>query len=208
LCRPGYDHPLQVFAGARSEVAIPALRWRFSEREALWGTRDAGISAKGPGCVKTCASRECAELSSPSSSLDGDCQYCSFPIQCNRDELSTRKFDAGVFTHLGHLSRFADVLITSALPLIADLLRKDRHVRFVPKNEPASREGLAALSGDYVYRSQLSHHAARNSADFTLRLSSGRLHDASTNEILGQNPNSKKPSKTKRFQGLDVWLRG
>jgi hypothetical protein len=45
-------------------------------------------------------------------------------------------------------------------------------------------------------------------ADFTLRLSSYRFHDASTNENSGENPSSKKPSKTTRFQGLDVWLRG
>jgi hypothetical protein len=32
--------------------------------------------------------------------------------------------------------------------------------------------------------------------------------DASTNETWGQNSDSKKPSKTTCFQGLDVWLRG
>jgi len=58
------------------------------------------------------------------------------------------------------------------------------------------------------YRSQLSHHAARNSADFTLPLSSCRFHHASTNEILDQNPDSKKPSKAEHFQELVVWLRG
>ncbi len=78
----------------------------------------------------------------------------------------------------------------------------NRH--FAPATAQLDRSARSAVR----YRSQLSHHAAGNSADFTLRLSSGRFHDASTNEILGQNPNSKKPSKTKRFQGLDVWLRG
>jgi hypothetical protein len=34
-------------------------------------------------------------------------------------------------------------------------------------------------------RSQLSHRAPFALADFTLRLSSRRFHDASTNEILG-----------------------
>jgi hypothetical protein len=38
------------------------------------------------------------------------------------------------------------------------------------------------------YRSQLSHHAARNSADFTLRLSFGRFHDASTKHRLATDP--------------------
>src|SRR5712664_1968796 len=54
-----------------------------------------------PGCVKTCTSRECAELFSLFSSFDGDCQSGSFLIQCNRDKLSTRKFDVGVFTPPG-----------------------------------------------------------------------------------------------------------
>jgi hypothetical protein len=54
-----------------------------------------------PGCVKTCASRECAELFSPFSSFDGYSQSCSFPNQPNRDKISTRKFDVGVFTQPG-----------------------------------------------------------------------------------------------------------
>src|SRR5258707_15245360 len=59
------------------------------------------MSAMGPGCVKTCTSRECAELFSLFSSFDGDCQSGSFVIQRNRDKLSTRKFDVGVFTRPG-----------------------------------------------------------------------------------------------------------
>jgi hypothetical protein len=75
-------------------------------------------------------------------------------------------------------------------------------------NAPATAQLYRSARSAVRYRSQLSHYAARNSADLTLRLSSGRFHDASTNEISGQNLNSKKPSKTKRFQGLFVWLRG
>src|SRR6266566_758744 len=56
---------------------------------------------RGPGCVKTCTSRECAELFSLFSSFDGDCQSGSFLIQRNRDRLSTRKPDVGVFTQSG-----------------------------------------------------------------------------------------------------------
>ena len=48
--------------------------------------------------LKTRASRECAELFSPLSSLRLCCQCCSFPIQGNRDKISMRKFDVGVFT--------------------------------------------------------------------------------------------------------------
>jgi hypothetical protein len=54
----------------------------------------------------------------------------------------------------------------------------------------------------------LSHRAPSALADFTLRLSACRFHSASTSEISDQVQSSKKPSKTMRFQGLDVWLRG
>src|SRR5438445_93379 len=59
------------------------------------------MSQLGPGCVKTCTSRECAELFSLFSSFDGDCQSGSFVIRRSRDKLSTRKFDVGVFTQAG-----------------------------------------------------------------------------------------------------------
>src|SRR6266702_3751800 len=59
------------------------------------------MSAMGPGCVKRCTSRECAELFSLFSSFDGDCQSGSFLIQRNRDKLSTRKPEVGVFTQSG-----------------------------------------------------------------------------------------------------------
>jgi hypothetical protein len=64
------------------------------------------MSQMGPACVKTRASRECAELFSPFSSFDCDCQCCSFPIQRNRDKISTRKFDVGVFKQAGSISDF------------------------------------------------------------------------------------------------------
>jgi hypothetical protein len=57
-------------------------------------------SLSGAGCVKTCPSRECAELFSLFSSFDGDRQGGSFVIERNRGKLSTRKFDVGVF-HTG-----------------------------------------------------------------------------------------------------------
>src|SRR3979411_2253997 len=52
-------------------------------------------------CVKTCASRERAALFSPFSCFDHDGQCFSFLIQRNRDKLSTREFDVGVFTQPG-----------------------------------------------------------------------------------------------------------
>jgi hypothetical protein len=56
-----------------------------------------------PGCVKTCTRRERAELFALFSSFDDDRQSASFLIQRNRDKLSTRKFDVGVFTQPGPL---------------------------------------------------------------------------------------------------------
>jgi hypothetical protein len=78
----------------------------------------------------------------------------------------------------------------------------NRH--FAPATAQLDRSARSAVR----YRSQLSHHAARNSADFTLRLSSDRFHDASTNENLHRNPASKNPVKTSCFQWLKTWLRG
>src|SRR5216684_9127459 len=63
--------------------------------------------AMGPrlrGCVKTRASRECAELFSPFSSFGDDWQSSSFPIHRNRERISTRKFEVGVFTQPGLLA--------------------------------------------------------------------------------------------------------
>src|SRR3984893_13776892 len=56
------------------------------------------LTSPASDCVKTCASRECAELFSPLPPFDCDCQRCSFPIQRNRDKNSTCKFDVRVFT--------------------------------------------------------------------------------------------------------------
>src|SRR5229473_4839663 len=73
------------------------------DRKLVGSRRSAdAMSASGPGCVKTSASRECAELLSPFSSCD--CQCCSFPIQRNRDKISTRKFAVGVFTQPGSIA--------------------------------------------------------------------------------------------------------
>jgi hypothetical protein len=76
----------------------------------------------------------------------------------------------------------------------------------------AGAKGIRAVGAIYLClsapQSQLSHYIAANPAGFTLRLSSCRFHDASTNEISDSNSGGKKPSKTKRFQGLVVWLRG
>src|SRR5712671_3121149 len=72
-------------------------------------------SANDPGCVKTCTSRECAELFSLFSSFDGGCQSGSFLIQPNPDKLSTRKFDAGVFTQPGPNSDIGPTSISAQL---------------------------------------------------------------------------------------------
>jgi len=51
--------------------------------------------------------------------FDGDCQSGSFLIQRNRDKLSTRKFDVGVFTQPGSFPDFD---------------ARNHRVSFAPKN--------------------------------------------------------------------------
>ena len=50
------------------------------------------------GCVKTCPREQRAELFSLLSFLDSAHQHCYFLIYKNRDKLSIRKFNFGVFT--------------------------------------------------------------------------------------------------------------
>src|SRR5258707_7224960 len=87
------------------------------------------FSGFDPGCVKTFASQDCAELFSLFSSFDGDCQSGSFVIQRNRDKLSTGKFDVGVFTQPGSK---------------ATVRRCPRYFRFAPESRRSS-EGSACL---------------------------------------------------------------
>src|SRR5258707_7748443 len=78
------------------------------ERKSSFG---AVRSVDDPGCVKTCTSRECAELFSLFSSFNGDCQSGSFLNQRNRDKLSTRKFDVGVFTQPGPRADYPNAVL-------------------------------------------------------------------------------------------------
>src|SRR5437016_7794723 len=72
------------------------------------------FSGFDPGCVKTCTSRECAELFSLFSSFDGDCQSGSFLIQRNRDRLSTRKPGVRVFTQPGSIATKTRLMTNSS----------------------------------------------------------------------------------------------
>src|SRR5258708_11305315 len=56
------------------------------------------FSGFDPGCVKTCTSQECAELFSLSSSLSGGRKHFWFSNLRNRDGISTRRLNVGVFT--------------------------------------------------------------------------------------------------------------
>src|SRR6476660_9778597 len=51
-----------------------------------------------PGCVKTCRSQECAELFSLSSSLSSGRKHFWFSNLRNRDGISARRLNVGVFT--------------------------------------------------------------------------------------------------------------
>src|ERR1700676_284780 len=98
------------------------------------------MSALGPGCVKTPTSNLCTELFSLFSSFDGDCQSCSFLIQRNRDKLSTRKFDVGVFTQAGSFSTEAGALRHVRFTPLATELRTSLVVRFVPERTHAPQQ--------------------------------------------------------------------
>ncbi len=85
----------------------------------LYPEPEKGGARKKGASLKTKAGfliRECAELFSLFSYFDGDCQSGSFLIQRNRDKLSTRKFDVGVFTQPGSetevLALLRDVRLT------------------------------------------------------------------------------------------------
>src|SRR5260370_40144700 len=56
------------------------------------------ISPLDPGWVKTCTSQECAELFSLSSSRSGGRKHFWFSNLRNRDGISTRRLNIGVFT--------------------------------------------------------------------------------------------------------------
>ena len=76
------------------------------------------MSVVGPGCVKTCTSQERAKLFSLLPVPDSVCQCSCFPNRQNRDGISTRKLNVGVFTQPGSL---------------ADLDARDNEVRFTPR---------------------------------------------------------------------------
>src|ERR1700732_5395960 len=60
--------------------------------------RHGKIDANDPGWVKTCTSQECAELFSLSSSLSSGRKHFWFTNLRNRDGISTRRLNIGVFT--------------------------------------------------------------------------------------------------------------
>src|SRR6267154_1402374 len=59
------------------------------------------MSGSGPGCVKTCTSQERAKLFSLLPVPDSVCQCSCFPNRQNRNGISTRKLNVGVFTQPG-----------------------------------------------------------------------------------------------------------
>src|SRR5260370_34588394 len=66
------------------------------------------FSGFDPGCVKTCTSQECAELFSLSSSLSGGRKHFWFSNLRNRDGISTRRLNVGVFTRPRPLADLAE----------------------------------------------------------------------------------------------------
>src|SRR6266404_1251941 len=75
-----------------------ALREVRSQGQSGKHVLDLSSSGFDPGCVKTCTSQECAELFSLSSSLSGGRKHFWFSNLRNRDGISTRRLNVGVFT--------------------------------------------------------------------------------------------------------------
>src|SRR5260221_6328731 len=76
-------------------------RWSLYVR--CWGQSGKDMlplsfSAFDPGCVKTCTSQECAKLFSLSSSLSSGRKHFWFSHLRNREGVSTRRLNVGVFT--------------------------------------------------------------------------------------------------------------
>jgi hypothetical protein len=61
-------------------------------------------------------------LFSPFSSFDGYSQRCSFPNQPNRDKISTRTFDVGVFTQPGPKADIETSFYLEIAPGVQELL--------------------------------------------------------------------------------------
>jgi hypothetical protein len=121
-----------------------------------------------------CTSRECSELFSLFSSFEGDCQSGPFVIQGNRDKLSTRKFDVGVFTQPGSKTEVA-------------ALRRD--VRSAPNNgyrravrltaSPAPHDLDLARPAEPVRADHGCHQRRNHSQPVRLRRTGANLIDAS-----------------------------
>jgi len=156
-----------------SKVSVPAKERGIPRAVSA----NALMSARGPGCVKTCTSRECAELFSLFSSFDGDCQSGSFLIQRNRDKLSTRKFDVGVFTQPGSKRRHRPATGPRLLyPPRTDIGDGKCDVRFVPivlqKSQNAVRlifrqKTNQATTADRCILKRASEVANENGSGFT-----------------------------------------
>src|SRR6266481_8351725 len=95
----GTSARLEIVEAARGVMQLAGRSgdvrsWRQSGRHMLvWS-----FSAFDPGCVKTCTSQECAELFSLSSSLSSGRKHFWFSNLRNRDGISTRRLNVGVFT--------------------------------------------------------------------------------------------------------------
>jgi hypothetical protein len=88
------------------------------------------FSGFDPGCVKTCTSQECAELFSLSSSLSSGRKHFWFSNLRNRDGISTRRLNVGVFTQPRPKGDVPSGV--SAIAAAAHAGNLDRHLAFVP----------------------------------------------------------------------------
>jgi hypothetical protein len=151
--------------------------------------------APGPGCVKTCTNRECAELFSLFSSYDGDRQSGSFLIERNRDKLSTRRFDVGVFTQAG--SKAEILAMSNAFPLFPRKRTSFERLRVHALGVSVS--GVGALTRYYGANAtsrtaQCPHMAARRDQHSPSHCRAYLLRCAQESS-WGEDDSNKKPPK-------------
>src|SRR5258708_2409113 len=94
-------------------------------------------SAVGPGCVKTCTRKECAELFSPFSLSTVTASTVLFLFNVIETKF-LRASPTWEFSHsLGHLRPKSTTQVTSAAPSRAEIQRTSLVVRFVPQADAA-----------------------------------------------------------------------
>ena len=111
------------------------LPWQSHPPSVSFSTGE--MSEMGPGCVKTCTRKECAELFSPFSLSTVTASTVLFLFNVIETKF-LRASPTWEFSHsLGHLRPKSTTQVTSAAPSRAEIQRTSLVVRFVPQADAA-----------------------------------------------------------------------